>query len=273
MRMVAGIGTWVWLAASTSALGQSVDVPAYAARRAVDPIRVDGRLDEITWALAPRVGPLRLIHDPARTPAHPTEAAVTWDDTHLYLAFACSGGAFWSRYQQRDDRLWEEEVVEVFLDPDGDGRRYAEIEVSPANVVVDLLIEAPRASGPGARRWDVEGLQTAVARHGAGWIAEIAIPWSALSAAGVARAPAPGDRWRVGLYRITRPGGVAKAARIDALQAERRAASPERQAIIDRELAHLRSDDEYAAWSVTRAELGFHDPERFGVVTFAGDAR
>ena len=250
-----------------------MQLPAYGARQATDAIRIDGTLDEATWALSPRVGEMRLIHAPDRRPAFPTEAAVTWDATHLYVAFACSDPEPWARYGARDDRLWEEEVVEVFLDPDGDGRNYAEVEVSPTNVVVDLLIAAPQAGGPGARRWDIAGLQTAVRRHASGWVAEMAIPWAALAGAGVTAAPTPGTEWRVGLYRIKRPGGVAKAARIDALVGERRSAADDRKAAIEAELLALRGDDEYSAWSVTRAERGFHDPERFGILQFIGTAR
>ena len=151
-----------------SATAQPAELPAYGARQATDAIRVDGTLDEATWALSPRVGEMRLIHAPDRRPAFPTEAAVTWDATHLYVAFACSDPEPWARQASRDDRLWEEEVVEVFLDPDGDGREYAELEVSPTNVVVDLLIRGAAGRRAGARRWDIAGLQTAVRRHAAG---------------------------------------------------------------------------------------------------------
>lgn len=251
----------------------TLPLPTYQARPAADAIRVDGVLDEATWALSPRVGPLRLIHAPERAPSSSTEVAVSWDAAHLYVAFACADPEPWARHTSRDDRLWEEEVVEVFLDPDGDGRNYAELEVSPTNVVVDLLIAAPRAAGPGARRWDIAGLQSAVRRHASGWVAEMAIPWASLAAAGVTSPPRAGDAWRVGLYRIERPGGPVKAARIDALSAERRTATASRQAAIDQELLGLRGDDEYSAWAVTRAELGFHDPERFGIVQFIGTPR
>jgi hypothetical protein len=98
----------------------------------------------------------------------------------------------------------------------------------------------------------------------------MAIPWSSLAAAGVTAAPRPGDQWRIGLYRIERPGGPVKAGRIDVLVAERRGATEERQAAIDAQLRELRAADEYSAWSVTRADRGFHDPERFGIVTFVG---
>jgi hypothetical protein len=260
--------TSILVALGTLAEAQPLPLPTYTARHAVDTVRIDGRLDEATWALSPRVGELRLIHDPARPPAFATEAAVTWDATHLYVAFACSDAEPWARHANRDDRLWEEEVVEVFLDPDGDGRQYAEIEVSPTNVVVDLLIAAPRAGGPNARRWNAAGMQTAVARHPAGWVVEIAIPWGSLAEAGVTSAPKPGDEWRVGLYRIKRPGGVAKANQIDALVQARRDATGDRRTAIDEELRVLRADDEYSAWSVTRPDFGFHDPERFGRLTF-----
>ena len=34
----------------------------------------------------------------------------------------------------------------------------------------------------------------------------------------------------------------------------------------------LRASDEVTAWSVTRPERGFHDPERFGYVQFIAPA-
>ncbi len=248
-------------------------VPTYAVGRTVDAITVDGRLDEMTWALLPRVGAMRLITDVHRAPAFPTEAAMAWDDQHLYVSFACTDATAWARPHQRDDALWNEEVVEVFLDPDGDGTNYAEIEVNPDNVVVDLLIARPRGSGPNARAWNAAGMKTAVQRHGAGWTVEIAIPWASLGDAGVSAAPSAGQRWRVGLYRIERPGGVAKSDRVRAMRDEARSAAADRKAALDKEMQALQDDDEYAAWSPTRADRGFHDPERFGIVEFAGVGR
>ena len=254
---------------SSLLVAQQPGLPLYRAGRALDRIQIDGKLDEFSWAAAPRVGPFRLIHNPDRVPEFPTEAAMIWDNEHLYIAFACRDTEPWGRMKRRDEHLWEEEVVEVFLDPDGDGQNYAELEVSPHNVVVDLLIPHPRSGSETAIRWDIEGLRTAVGRYAAGWTAEIAIPWKSLAAAGVVVGPKPGDRWRVGLYRIKRPGGAAKAERIDSLVAEQKAAAPARQAEIEQRLRQLRSDDEYSAWSPTRPERGFHDPERFGIVEFA----
>ena len=264
--MKLSLGLLVLAAAALQA--QPVKLPVYGARRAADAIRIDGKLDEASWALSPRVGEMRLIHHPERRPKFPTEAAVVWDDANLYVAFACTDREPWGRLKNRDDRLWEEEVVEVFLDPAGAGQKYAELEISPDNVVVDLLIQRPRSAGGNAIRWDIAGLQTAVQRHPAGWVAEIAIPWRSLADAGAGAAPRSGDQWRVGLYRIKRPGGPAKAEQIAALVAEQKTAGDDRKAAIQARLQELRGDDEYSAWSVTRHERGFHDPERFGYVQF-----
>jgi hypothetical protein len=201
--------------------------PLYRAGRVLDPISIDGVADELTWGALDGVGPFENVRGPE---AARTRSVVAWDDDNA-----------WGTLTQRDAALWTEEVVEVFLDPDGDGRNYAELEINPDNVVVDLLIPAP-GIGSGQERlgWDIEGLQTAVrVQPGQGWTVEIAIPWASLARTGVTAAPKPGDRWRVGLYRIERPDGPE---------------DPE-------------TNRQYLAWS--RTERHFHEPDRFGVIEFA----
>ena len=258
-------------ALSVLALGQET-LPQYRAVRSMDPIQIDGKLDEFSWAAAPRVGRFHNIRNLSQRDTAPTEAALVWDDTYLYFAFACGDLEAWATMKNRDDRIWNEEVVEVFLDPDGDARNYAELEVSPENVVVDLMIAAPRTgAAEEALRWDIEGLKTAVGRHKAGWVVEIAIPWASLGRSGATQAPRSGDRWRVGLYRIERPGGVARSEKLAALRTSLAEASAEAKAGLERQIAQLEADLEYLAWSPTRVERGFHDPERFGVVEFVGE--
>jgi hypothetical protein len=257
-------------ALSVLALGQE-SLPQYRAVRSMDPIQIDGKLQEFSWAAAPRVGRFHNIRNLAQSDTALTEAALLWDDTYLYVAFACSDAEAWATMKNRDDRIWNEEVVEVFLDPDADGRNYAELEISPNNVVVDLLIAAPRTGAvEEALAWDIAGLKTAVGRHAAGWVVEIAIPWASLGRSGATQAPRAGDRWRVGLYRIERPGGVSRSEKIAALRASLSKASAEAKAGIERQIEQLEADLQYLAWSPTRVERGFHDPERFGVVEFVG---
>ena len=251
------------------ALAQQYAPPLYHAVRTQDDIRIDGKLDEFTWAALPRVGRFTDIRRPDNPDAAPTQAALAWDDTNLYAAFTCADPEPWGTMMQRDQHLWNEEVVEVFLDPDGDGQNYAELEVSPHNIVVDLLIpRQPNRSTDAsvAARWNIEGLRTAVSKHAAGWIVEIAIPWASLGEAGVTSAPRVGDRWRVGLYRIERPGGPSRIARIAELQKKLEGVAEGEQAALRADLEGLQATSQALAWSPTRRS--FHDPERFGVVEF-----
>lgn len=167
----------------------------------------------------------------------------------LALRFDVSDERPWHTMTRRDDRLWDEEVVEIFLDPDGHGHHYAELEISPANVVCDLVVVRPWPDLLSEPAWHIEGLETRVVRFqgpGAGpdgWTATALVPWSALRSLPCAAAlpPGAGDRWRFNLYRIKRPRGPA------------------------------RPDDDvvYAAWSPTGGP-SFHVPAAFGELIFEG---
>ncbi|MEW6749573.1 MAG: carbohydrate-binding family 9-like protein [Candidatus Latescibacterota bacterium] len=225
------VGGRVPLQAGQTAVGG--DLVAYGlVARATSPIVVDGRLDEFDWQLAEQInGFERILNDYDRI-RHPTRARMLWDDQGFYFAFACQDADIWAIYDGEDEALWEEEVVEVFIDPDGDARRYLELEVNPLNTVVDLLIYQVESGFDSSRDWDIAGLQTAVQVVGTvsdslaadqGWTVEIAIPWSAMAdSVGGGGKPQPGDQWRLNLYRIERRGGRALKAAIDTLNAQAR---------------------------------------------------
>jgi hypothetical protein len=274
-------------------------LPHYLVRRAVSPITVDGDLSEFAWASVPQIdGFQRILNDYGRV-LHATRARMVWDDEALYLAFACRDPEMWALYTQEDDPMWSEEVVEAFIDPDGDGRDYLEVEVNPLNAVVDLHIGSISPEWVSDRDWDIAGLRTAVAVHGTvndstdtdvGWTVEIAIPWSAFEPTIVGGArPQVGDRWRLNLYRIERVAGQGARARLRDLGErlaplqQALAALPEgpsaRRADLETQIAQLQAEieplqdsyhdaTEYTAWSPT-FQRGFHHPARFGVVEFA----
>ena len=252
-------------------LGTSVGVaqlPTYRAARTMDPIIIDGKLTEFTWAALPRVGRFTNIRPANASTAAPTEATLAWDDDHLYVAFACADERPWGTMYRRDSKLWEQEVVEVFLDPDGDGENYPELEVSPHNVVVDLLIPRPGSGLDTAIQWDIDGLRTGVTKNSAGWQVEIAIPWKSLGGAGTTTKPSPGDKWRVGLYRIERPAGPGIARKVGEISKKLKGASEAEKKSLQAEIESITPGRQWLAWSPTRVERGFHDPERFGIVEF-----
>jgi len=174
-----------------------------------------------------------------------TEFRALWSGEGLWIRFDAVDPNPWNTFTRRDDPLWEEEVVEIFIDPDGDGLNYAEVEISPANVVTDLLMFR---GDPGKRSdidWDFAGLQTWVTplRDGReGWTAIALLPWegfATLPETATPVPPAPGDSWRFNIFRIKRPGGPE---------------SPQ-------------SDAVFAAWSPPPGP-SFHVPEVFGTMIF-----
>lgn len=284
-------------------------VAHYTVQRAAGPIAIDGRLDEYAWERAGQINQFERILNHYDAVEWPTHAKMLWDDAYFYFAFTCADGDMWAIYDEEDDRLWEEEVVEVFIDPDGDGRDYLELEVSPTNTVVDLLIYSVEPEFRSSVEWDIEGLKTAVQAHGTvndnsdvdrGWSVEIAIPWSAMASdiPGGQR-PTPGTDWRLNLYRIERKAGrqaklelneMGRAAQatneaIAALWAESGAAAGQRDALsgdaqralaeLERQLQPLRDANErYGEQTEYNTwsetyQRGFHHPARFGVVHFA----
>ena len=156
----------------------------------------------------------------------------------------------WHTMTHRDDEIWKEEVVELFLDVGSTVREYAELEISPANVVVDLWVEPGK--GLYDKSWDIAGLETIVvpradaAGKAIGWTGTAFVPWAALrtkAPTGTMLPPRAGDRWRFNVYRIERPNGPAEPAK----------------------------DPVLLPWAPT-GKATFHVPQAFREMVFAGSA-
>lgn len=198
--------------------------------------------DEAAWSGIGRVtwGP---------TP-YETGFRAVWNEAGLFLRFDATDADPWHTMTRRDEHLWEEEVVEIFLDLDRSGRDYAEIEISPGNVVCDVRMASPWPDKKMDLAWNMAGIETRalVRKDGAsktpGWTATAFLPWSGFrtlpSAKAIALPPKAGDRWRFNLFRVERPGGKA---------------APEKDAV-------------EAAWSET-GEPSFHVPKAFRDLVFA----
>ncbi len=182
--------------------------PQLQARQAVGPITVDGKLDEPTWKAAVPNGPLGRPDGTPSTPDMKTTVRVLWDEQNLYIAFNVKDAVGTSMFAARDEELWKQDVVEVYLDPDADGKQYIELQVSPKNIIFDALFaERRKPDWPEAKKWNFANMKTAVATQtadgglDAGWNVEIAIPWTDLADAKGAK-PAIGGKWRANFFRI-----------------------------------------------------------------------
>jgi len=182
---------------------------SYGAQSTMAPSSALLGADETVWAAAAAIawGP----------PRYRTAFRALWDSRAFYARFDATDPDPWHTMTERDDCLWEEEVVELFLDPAGQGFDYFELEISPANVMCDVCIRAPYPSLQSELSWDHHGLVTAVhplrdsSAETTGWTATAEIPWSGLRSLpvpqSVALPPRAGDAWRFNVYRIKRPGG------------------------------------------------------------------
>lgn len=120
-----------------------------------------------------------------------TQVKACYDDSSLYFFFTCNDPDIWTSFTQRDEHLWEEEAVEIFIDVDEVSETYVEIEVSPANILFDSYIVDPKnIDVSGTALFDLKGIQTAVALSGTlnnredkdeMWTVEIAIPFKDLA--------------------------------------------------------------------------------------------
>lgn len=156
------------------------------------------------------------IADPRKRPRFDTRAWLLWDDRNLYVAAELNEPNVRARLRQRDAIVFHDNDFEVFIDPDGDGQNYFEIEINALNTIFDLLlVRSYRDGGPAVHEWDVAGLKSAVHIQGrindatdsdAAWTLEMAIPWTALREHTImSLPPLPGDIWRMNFSRVQWP--------------------------------------------------------------------
>lgn len=181
-------------------------------------------LDQAVWAKAPWTEPFLDIEGPEKpAPRHRTWVKMLWDDQNLYIGALIEEPDVWATYAKRDMVVFHENDFEVFVDPDGDGEGYYEVEVNARGTIFDLYLHKPyRAGGPAMHQWNCEGVQGVVRVQGTlndgsdrdrSWTVEMAIPWSCLrppvdapkghvEQARGGKAPANGEVWRVNFSRV-----------------------------------------------------------------------
>lgn len=234
---------------ATLPVGRGPSKPAPRAKRivaikAAKPITIDGKLDEEVWAKAPSTGPFVNTLSAAQVPVR-TEAKFAWDDKRLYVAFDCADEDIWTTLKKRDDKLWTQEVVELFIDANGDGKDYVELQVNPAGTIFDSYLPQYRKN---QNDWNSK-LESAVKLDGTlnkredgdkGWTVEIGIPWADVKGRGTYELelpPAVGTEFKVNLFRLDHPKGKPPIA---------------------------------AAWSPPMVG-DFHKLDRFGVLVFGDE--
>lgn len=191
--------------------------PVYDVRSATTAPVIDGKLDDAAWADVDWTTP---FVDLAGRADHPvrleTRCKLLWNRDHLYIAAELKTPDVWSTMTEHDSALFREDAFEVFIDPDGDGENYCELEINAQNVDWDLKLTKPYADGGKAdSAFELTGLKSAVVVHGTlnqqsdvdrGWSIELGIPWAALAALdGKPIDPSMLTKTRINLIRVDHP--------------------------------------------------------------------
>lgn len=194
----------------------------YLIRRATGAITLDGKADEESWKNAPMSANFADTEGGRPVGAN-TQARLLWDDEYLYAFVQVEDTDVYSQFHNRDDTLWKEDVVELFIDADRNRRGYVELQVNPNNAHFDAWFPKNR----GQKHyfdWN-SNMKSAVVVHGTndkrddvdrGWDVEIAIPLADVkgqdSAMNVQLPPKLGDIWRLNIVRGEKPKSKGLAA-------------------------------------------------------------
>jgi len=203
--------------------GQEIARPSYEVARTRVPIKVDGKLDDSAWTRVPVVGNFVNNADGSRLSSRLRPGFFTMKLSFTFH-FAVVDDNIWATLKRRDQHLWLEEVVELFLQADERQPGYIEVEVNRwgqfstlyASMCANQLhyeswnSEKLPVGGAGCRTVDGKGGDRE-------WTCEIALPMEDIVTA-PHLPPQAGDRWRLNLYRVDQRPAISELAWSPTLQ-------------------------------------------------------
>ncbi len=233
-------------------LGFAQSGASYTAQRRIDTITVDGNLTEASWAGAANTSVFTLWNGSNAPVALQTSAKLIWDDQYLFLGFNAKDPDVYATYTGRDRSLWEQDNFEVFVTVPGT-TGYVEVEGSPTGAIWDGLFTAVLQGPQGS--YNFTNLQLAARINGTlnnatdqdiGFTGEIRLPFSDIYQGVPGGHPTNGTQLRLNLNRINWNTPAVQGG------------------------PGVTGSDTYYAWSpVSGASPAFHQPTKFGTVTFS----
>jgi hypothetical protein len=209
LAVIAAAASIASLAAQTPAPApaSSAPIPRYDVKRATSPITIDGKLDEAAWTSASPAVTLQFLWDSQTGAKQKTYARVVWDAQAFYVGFAADDADINARFEQRDDPTYQDDAVEIFINPDPKQETlYYGFEMNVRGVLYDYLNYNSRTL---YKRWDATGVKIATSVGGTmndrtdtdkGWSLEAAIPWANFEELS-RRPPVAGTVWKANFNR------------------------------------------------------------------------
>ncbi|HAH87360.1 MAG TPA: hypothetical protein DCL60_08315, partial [Armatimonadetes bacterium] len=154
---------------------------------------LDGALSDPCWQKALKVD--LVSNNTGKTPKAPTAAYTCYDDKNLYIAFLCKEpfmDKIKANVTERGGAVWNDDCVEIFIDPGLSRKNYYHFMVNSKNVQSNAKWDGPNNE---ERGWDGEW-QSSTSLQPDGWTAEIKIPLS-----NFALASDVGSSWGINLCR------------------------------------------------------------------------
>lgn len=199
---------------------KAAPLPSYSVARVDDKplssLKIDGKLDEDFWSNAK---PLSL-QTQGNAPDLKSQVRVLRGADFLLIGATLPDKNVWSKLDERDADTWTEEVFEVYIDSERDGKDYLELQINPLGTIFDAHFAERLGRGKGtrdeqidrARSWNLKDLESAVAVDGTvndsddedtQWSVELKIPFASIP--GIDGAPKDGTKWATNFYRYDRP--------------------------------------------------------------------
>ena len=169
-------------------------------------MQLDGRFEESCWQRATWYGSFVAVDAESGTPPAPvqTRFAAVRDDTSVYVAVECHEPRLMglkAKTPWRDGAVWQDDCIEVFLDPSGKGRYYHQVMVNSRGTIFDM--HAADFGLVKSRLWNGAFLAgSEVDTERSVWRVELCIPFGAL-----VLGDAAGATWLWNVARERHAGG------------------------------------------------------------------
>ena len=196
----------------------------YTCKKIEVPLLIDGLINEDAWDKATWTEDFVDIQGSLKaSPYLKTRAKLLWDDQYLYIAAYLEEPQIWAKLKKRDAVIYYDDDFEVFIDPDGDGHNYLELEMNALNTFWDLLVLYPYYIDKKRNymfHWNCDSIRTAVHIEGtlnnpsdidAYWSVELAIPLGIFKDfSNTHYKPENGMFWRLNFSRVDWPMEIVK---------------------------------------------------------------
>ncbi len=172
--------------------------------------KIDGKLNDACWPVDQAISRFA-VHTGTKLPSERTLAWLAYDNDGLYVALRCphpNGATLQAECDQHDGKVWLDDSVEVFLDPNHDHHDYFQLCINCRGQIRD--------SRGTDLAWE-SAAEAIVDRSGDAWTVEVKIPYDHLDIGVDA-----GTIWGINLVRNDRVHGETSTWSLGGLHDARR---------------------------------------------------